>query len=71
MQAKWILPLFRLSHPLQMIRLPKIPTIRPIHIHQLLPDPLHHQTIQANRGRRAIHRATPNQAVKTRLLSVV
>jgi hypothetical protein len=71
MQAKWILPLFRLSHPLRVIRLPKIPTIRPIHIHQLLPDPLHHLAIQANRGRRAIHQATPNRAVKTRLLSVV
>ena len=71
MQAKWILPLFRLSHPLQVIRLPRTPTIRPIHIHQLLPDPLHHLAIQANRGRQGIPLKIPNRAVKTRLLSVV
>jgi len=63
MQAKWILPLFRLSHPLRVIR--------PIHIHQLLPDPLHHLAIQASRGRQGIPLEIPNRTVKTHLLSVV
>ena len=72
MLAEWsLLHSPHLTNLLQAIRLPTIPTIRPIRIHQLLPDHLHPLAIQANRGRRAIHRATPNRAVKTHLLSVV
>jgi len=71
MQAKWILlhsP--HLTNLLPAIHLPTI-LIRPIRIHQLLPDHLHHLAIQANRGRQGIHPETPNRAVKIPLQSVV
>jgi hypothetical protein len=52
MLAEWsLLHSPHLTNLLQAIRLPTIPTIRPIRIHQLLPDHLHPLAIQANRGR--------------------